>query len=437
MKIIIVIFLVNFLGINLLMYLYLFMIIVMILVLLFNWDLNIFVMSYWGGLDLMSYLFIFLSYFIMILMRLSVSNYNIWNSFMYNLLEIMIFMMLVLSFFVFNLLGFFIFFESVLIPIIFIIYFWGLNMERMQAGLYLLMYTMFGSLPMFLVLLYMCMNMSVSYILIDINDFMCFGVFYNFFLVLLFLVKMPMFILHLWLPSAHVEAPVSGSMILAGVLLKLGGYGLFRFMSVIMSDFNYFNIMVVFVLIGGLITSFYCMIQNDIKTMIAYSSIVHMSVVMAGLFSLSLLGMKSMMLMMMAHGLCSSGLFYMVNIYYEHVGSRSIMMLSGMGKRFLYFMSFWFLMCCLNFGLPISVNYMSEVGLMISVISFSYFFVIIIMLISFMSACYSLYIFSYICHGMSWINYFKFMIVNREYLISVSHIIPMFLLIMKGDMLLI
>nr|UGS80134.1 NADH dehydrogenase subunit 4 [Acantholachesilla sp. AcspLA] len=416
----------------------------LVIMFLFMMEMNYFdffcSVSYMFGLDLMSYVLIILSIWICFLM-ISSSEKIIFKNYgkYFMLLIVFLFMFLLLSFYSMNMFLFYMFFESSLIPTFLLILGWGYQVERIQASIYLLLYTLVSSLPLLLMIFYMYDNMYIVYMnnymlyVIENFNFLMFMFFYS-----AFLVKLPMFLLHLWLPKAHVEAPVAGSMILAGVLLKLGGYGLLRFSYFLYKYvLNYNGYFIMLSLIGGVLISLNCLRQSDVKLLVAYSSVSHMGIMLGGLMSFNIWGLSSTLLMMLSHGLCSSGLFFLINIYYERVGSRSLLLLKGM-IHYLPKLGMWmFLFCAMNMAAPPSLNLLSEIGLINSLISWSYYNMIMLGLMSFIAGGYSLYMFSMSQHGKYMNTIFSFNVCTlREFMILFLHWVPLNFLVLNSEVLL-
>nr|YP_010449383.1 NADH dehydrogenase subunit 4 [Jamides bochus]UTT74587.1 NADH dehydrogenase subunit 4 [Jamides bochus] len=393
-------------------------------------------LSYMMGLDMLSFGLILLSIWICCLMIMSSENLyknNLYISyFLINIMFLMI--MLYLTFSMMNLFMFYLFFEGSLIPTLLLIIGWGYQPERIQAGMYLLFYTLFMSLPLLMSIFYLNnkLNSMMIYMMkfYDLNYLLLYLS-----MILAFLVKMPMYFVHLWLPKAHVEAPISGSMILAGVMLKLGGYGMMRIMIILQKvnmKFNY--IWIIISLVGGVYISMKCFCQYDIKSLIAYSSVSHMSLVIGGIMTMNYWGYLGSYVLMIGHGLCSSGMFCLSNINYERTNSRSLFLNKGM-MNFMPSMSlWWFLLSSSNMAAPPSMNLMGEMSLIISLVSWSKFSMLMLMLISFLSAGYSLYLYSYTQHGKMNFSVMSFyMGVSREYLMLFLHWFPLNILILKID----
>nr|YP_009045229.1 NADH dehydrogenase subunit 4 [Euthalia irrubescens]AHA03567.1 NADH dehydrogenase subunit 4 [Euthalia irrubescens] len=393
-------------------------------------------LSYMFGCDMISYGLILLSIWVSSLMIMAseslYKNKFYMNLFILNIIFLLI--MLYMTFSVMNLFLFYLFFESSLIPTLMLIIGWGYQPERIQAGMYLLFYTLFASLPLLMGIFYI--YQEINYMMMYFLKFYDFNLFMLYLcLILAFLVKMPMYFVHLWLPKAHVEAPISGSMILAAIMLKLGGYGLLRMMIILQKiNFKMSYIWIVISLIGGLFISLKCFCQIDMKSLIAYSSVAHMSMVIGGIMTMNYWGFMGSYILMIGHGLCSSGMFCLSNMNYERLNSRSLFMNKGM-MNFMPSMSlWWFLLMSSNMAAPPSLNLMGEISLINSLVSWSWLSMIMLMSISFFSAGYSLYLYSYTQHGKYNMGIYSFYSgTSREYLMLLLHWLPLNILVLKID----
>nr|UFQ23940.1 NADH dehydrogenase subunit 4 [Anopheles albitarsis] len=393
--------------------------------------------SYYFGLDMISFGLILLSFWICGLMLMAsekVYSYNNYkNLFIFMILFLL--MMLVLTFSSMSMFMFYLFFEASLIPTLFLILGWGYQPERLQAGVYLLFYTLLASLPLLVGIFYILdINNTLSFTLLLNFSFMDLNLLYLS-LIFAFLVKMPMFLVHLWLPKAHVEAPVSGSMILAGILLKLGGYGLLRMFSLLqMSGVKYNYWWISISLVGGVLISLICLRQTDLKALIAYSSVAHMGIVLSGLLTLNYWGLTGSYALMIAHGLCSSGLFCLANISYERMGSRSLLINKGLLNFMPTLSLWWFLLCSGNMAAPPTLNLLGEISLLNSIVAWSWVTMIMLTFLSFFSAAYSLYLFAYSQHGKvySGVHFFSVGTV-REFSLLMLHWVPLNILILKSS----
>nr|AGC22368.1 NADH dehydrogenase subunit 4 [Hemicharilaus monomorphus] len=397
-------------------------------------DLNM--ISWFFGLDYFSFGLVLLSFWVCSLMLTASSSVYLssYHSGLFVFMVLFLMVMLYCSFSSLSLLSFYIFFEASLIPTLLLILGWGYQPERLQAGVYLIFYTLVASLPLFLVLIKVYDFSGTLYFPL-LSDFGSFYFMFYLFIILAFLVKMPMFLVHLWLPKAHVEAPISGSMILAGVLLKLGGYGIYRVMSIVSFlglKFNYFWLSLS--LSGGVVVSFICFRQVDLKSLIAYSSVAHMSMVIGGLMTMNWWGCTGSLCLMIGHGLCSSGLFCLSNIIYERLGSRSLLINSGMMNLMPSMALWWFLLSSSNMAAPPSLNLLGELGLLNSIISWSSLSFLVLIFLSFFSAVYTLYMYSYSQHGCYYSGLYNCSLgYFREYHLMMLHWFPLNVLCLKGE----
>nr|APC25409.1 NADH dehydrogenase subunit 4 [Aedes albopictus]APC25422.1 NADH dehydrogenase subunit 4 [Aedes albopictus]APC25435.1 NADH dehydrogenase subunit 4 [Aedes albopictus]APC25448.1 NADH dehydrogenase subunit 4 [Aedes albopictus]APC25461.1 NADH dehydrogenase subunit 4 [Aedes albopictus] len=394
--------------------------------------------SYYFGLDMISYGLILLSFWICGLILMASEGVIRYNNYINLFLFMIIFLllMLIFTFSSMSMFMFYLFFESSLIPTLFLILGWGYQPERLQAGVYLLFYTLLASLPLLIGIFYIKNDTyTMNFIMLSYKNLYNLDFLYLC-MVVAFLVKMPMFLVHLWLPKAHVEAPVSGSMILAGVLLKLGGYGLLRVFSIMQILGTKFNFIWVSIsLVGGVLVSLICLWQMDLKSLIAYSSVAHMGIVLSGLMTMTYWGLNGSYTLMIAHGLCSSGLFCLANIAYERMSSRSLLINKGMLNFMPSLSLWWFLLCSGNMAAPPTLNLLGEISLLNSIISWSWLTMISLSLLSFFSATYTLFLFAYSQHGKIYSGmYFFSSGSSREFLLLMLHWLPLNLLIMKSSL---
>nr|ANF05066.1 NADH dehydrogenase subunit 4 [Mierspenaeopsis hardwickii]AQZ21920.1 NADH dehydrogenase subunit 4 [Solenocera alticarinata] len=401
-------------------------------------EFDFYLSSWCMGVDSLSFILILLSFWVTALVIMSSQKVLENNKYpcMFLLVNIFLLLFLMLTFSSVDYLLFYISFESSLIPTLILILGWGYQPERLQAGMYMLFYTLFASLPLLVSLLsFYSVSGSLTLGLVDLvlGEKFIFCLWYLA-TVFAFIVKLPMFLVHLWLPKAHVEAPVAGSMILAGVLLKLGGYGLIRVLPLFPECNKELSWLWISIsLVGGVIVSLMCLRQVDIKALIAYSSVAHMGLVLCGLVVFGWWGLNGAVVVMIGHGLCSSGLFCLANMVYERVGSRSLLISKGLMNFMPSMALWWFLLSAGNMAAPPTLNLLGEIMLIISVVSWSKLSMLFISVLSFFSAAYTLYMYSLSQHGKYYSALFSCCSGKvREYLILMLHWLPLNVLVLKS-----
>nr|YP_010892926.1 NADH dehydrogenase subunit 4 [Tetragonula iridipennis]WJQ22762.1 NADH dehydrogenase subunit 4 [Tetragonula iridipennis] len=348
-------------------------------------------------------------------------------------LNMMLMMSMYFVFYSMNMIFFYFSFESSLLLIFYMIMKWGHGEFRFSSSFYLMFYTMIFSLP----LVYLLFNMinsfnTMNFYLLEMMDIKEINNFKFIYLIFSFLVKIPMYMVHGWLLKAHVEASFFSSMILASVMLKLGSYGLMRMMFFMKYMFNKFrNYFIMINMFGILLLSMMCLYQMDIKLIIAISSIVHMGIMIMGMLLMTKMSMYGSFYMMISHGFISSGLFYFVNLIYNQTNSRLLYINKGMISVIPSSMMFWSIMCFCNSGSPFSMNLISEIILLISLICWFKYMMLFVMTYSLVSFIYSVYLFMSTFHGKNFMKFKMFNCKLMNYLSLINHIIPVNLMFLN------
>jgi len=373
----------------------------------YSWIKNLNI-NYHLAIDGFSLIFILLTTLITFLTILyNFSEDRVQNN-KYNALFLFLEGLLLGVFCAFDSILFYIFFEAMLIPLFLIIGIWG-GPNRVYATLKFFIYTLLGSVLMLVSILYLSFEADSFYILDFYN--LAIGLDIQILIFIAFLVafgiKIPMWPIHTWLPDAHVEAPSSGSVILAAILLKVGGYGMIRFLLPIAPDAGlYLNTFIIpLSLIAIIYISFVAIAQQDMKKLIAYSSIAHMGFVTLGIFlvfnsldqtpamhGISHIGLQGAIMQMLSHGLISAGLFICIGIIYSRTKSRIIDQQSGIIQVMPLFSALMMFFLLSNSGLPGTSGFVGEFMVLISATNVNFFYAILASLTLVLAATYSLWL---------------------------------------------
>lgn len=379
------------------------------------------------GVDGVSFLFVYLTALLVPLCLLF--GWNNHNSVESSVSLLSIELLLLGAFLVWDVLFFYIFFELILVPFFVFIGILGYRKRRIHAAYLLFFYTVFGSLFLLLALVGLWLSAGSTDLLL-LRDVRWGGLEENVLwwcMFLSFAVKVPMFPFHLWLPEAHVEAPTEGSVLLAGVMLKLGTYGFIRFLFSLFPDATlFFSPLVLGISACGVIySSLVTLRQIDIKKIIAYSSVSHMNMCMLGLFSGDSVSLLGSFLVMVAHGIVSSALFFCVGVYYIRTHTKLLFYYSGLVYTMPLGTTFWFFFVLGNLSMPGTSNFVGEF-LLVSGISYNqmWFAVAALVFGIFFGTVYNMWLFNKMSFG---IPYYSLMNSTRD--VNLLEFIILFILV--------
>jgi NADH-quinone oxidoreductase subunit M len=278
---------------------------------------------------------------------------------------------LVNLFLTYNLFIFYIFFEGLLLPMFLLIGIWGTRKRKIYATYLFFFYTFIGSLLMLVVLFLLYANVgSLNYnVLLELNYPNNKAYFCGLLLFLSFSIKVPSFPFHLWLPEAHVEAPTVGSILLAGIILKLSLYAYLRFLIPLFADIIFF--LSIYIQLIGFLSIFFASLlilrQIDLKKIIAYSSIIHMNYAVCSIFCLNIYGIAGSVLFTLSHGFISSALFFLIGCVYDRYGTRNIKLLRGLLIYMPFYSLFFFIYNLANMSFPGCISFVSELLILLGV----------------------------------------------------------------------
>ena len=347
-----------------------------------------------------------------------------WPSIVVHLKKYLIYFLVMETFLVgvfcvLDVLLFYIFFESILIPMFLIIGIWGSRERKIKAAYYLFFYTLFGSVLMLLAILYLYYQVGttnyetllLTTLTLKEQKILWLAFFAS------FAAKVPMMPFHIWLPEAHVEAPTAGSVILAGVLLKLGTYGFIRYSFPLFPVANFYFAPVVFAMAATAVvyTSLTAIRQTDFKRIIAYTSVAHMNLVVIGLFSLTVIGLEGSILQSLSHGFVASALFLIIGIVYDRHHTRLVKYYGGLVHVMPIYIIIFLLFTMANIGLPGTSSFVGEFLIFVGVYKINTTITFLGATGMVLGGAYSLWLFNRIAYGNLKIQYFNnFSDINKR-----------------------
>ena len=419
----------------------------------FSWYGTFLNIEYLLGLDPLSFIFIILTLFL-IPICLVISWKNIYyNTKYFFIIFIILEILLINVFCAIDILLFYIAFESILIPMYFLVGYWGSRERRMHAAFQFFLYTLGGSLFLLFALIFCQLNYGSTNLFLLIN--LSFSPYRELILWVCFFfafaVKIPLMPVHIWLPEAHVESATGGSVALAGILLKLGTYGVLRFLMPLFPFGSIFFTPFIYLIsvLGVFFSSLTTLRQIDLKKIIAYSSIIHMNYLMFGLFSFNIEGLLGSIILMIAHGFVSGGLFVCVGILYDRYHTRLQKPYGGLNYFMPVFSLFFLIFTLANISFPGSINFIGEFFVLLGIFFKNILIGIFLMFLMIFSTCYALWLYNKIFSGLIILNkynlkiflngflfkklkFFRFFLVNytdlniREFFSLVYLLVPVF-----------